>query len=127
MKINNKENLDSNTNLLCPLCSSKLSFKYINLNNKMLLCSNNKCIFPMNNIEMDKFIFNVKNNDLNEFFSDARKMLYDQSLSNETNFEDKLKKMNKNELQGMDYSEILSVNDKHHFFDSYSENEDLNL
>ncbi len=126
MKLFNNENLDS-YNLLCPLCSSKLIFKYVNLNNKMLFCSNKNCIFPMNNIEMDKFIFNIKKNDLNDFFNDVKKMIYDQSLSNETHYEDKSKKTNKNEYQNLEYSDILSINDKNNLFDSFSENEDLKL
>ena len=128
--IKNKGNVSEEiNNILCPLCLSKMLFKYINQNNKIFFCSNNKCLFPMNHINMDKFIFNINNDKLNEFISNIKKIVFDLSLSNDTNYEEKLRPVNKNELKidskNLDYSDIISNNDKQHFFDSFSESDNL--
>ena len=116
-------------NILCPLCSSRLIFKYINLNNKMIFCSNNKCLFPMDQIDMDKFIFQTKEDNLSEYIENIKKIIFEQSLSNVTNFEEKFKKVNKNELKidtnNLDYSDILSSNDRQPFFDSFSDKDNF--
>ena len=128
--IKNKGNVSEEINtILCPVCLSKMFFKYINQNNKIFFCSNNKCLFPMNHINMDKFIFNINNDKLNEFISNIKKIVFDLSLSNDTNYEEKLRPVNKNELKiyskNLDYSDIISNNDKQHFFDSFSESDNL--
>ena len=128
--IKNKGNVSEEiNNILCPLCLSKMLFKYINQNNKIFFCSNNKCLFPMNHINMDTFIFNINNDKLNEFISNIKKIVFDLSLSNDTNYEEKLRPVNKNELKidskNLDYSDIISNNDKQHFFDSFSESDNL--
>ena len=124
-KINEIEEIN---NMLCPLCNSKLIFKFININNKMILCLNNECLFPMNNIDMDKYIFNIKKDDFNEFKSNIKK-LFEQILSNDSIYEQKIKKFNKEEFKleskQSDLSEIISNYDKHPFFDSFSDNENL--
>ncbi len=124
--LNKNENLNSN-DLLCPECASKLIFKHINLKNKMLFCSNKNCLFPMNSADMDNFIFNGNQTDLDEFFSNIKKIVFQQTLTNESNFEDKVKKINKDTLQNLDYSDILSNTDKNNFLDFLSENEDIKL
>ena len=123
MKENKK--VEETISILCPLCSSRLIFKYINQNNKMLVCSNNKCLFPMEQIDMDKFIFQTKEDNLREFSANIKKIIFEQSLSNNTNFEEKFNIINKDELKmgekNLDYSDILSSNDRQSFFDSFSE------
>ena len=127
MKGNKK--VEEINNILCPLCSSRLIFKYINLNNKMIFCSNNKCLFPMDQIDMDKFIFQTKEDNLSEYIENIKKIIFEQSLSNVTNFEEKFKKVNKNELKidtnNLDYSDILSSNDRQPFFDSFSDKDNF--
>ena len=126
MKLNNNENSDPN-NISCPLCCSKLIFKYINPNTKMLFCSKKNCIFPMNSTEMDKFIFSGNKNEINGFFNSIKKLISDQTLSNDTNFEEKIKQSNKDDSQHLDYSDINSINDKNNFFDSFNENEEFSF
>ncbi len=81
----------------------------------------------MNSADMDKFIFNGNQTDLDEFFSNIKKIVFQQTLTNESNFEDKVKKINKDTLQNLDYSDILSNTDKNNFLDFLSENEDIKL
>ena len=52
MNIKTKKNneIEESINMLCPLCSSRLILKFINKNNKILLCENRGCLFPMNQL-----------------------------------------------------------------------------
>ena len=118
-------------NILCPLCSSRLIFKYINQKKKIFLCSNAQCIFPMDQFDMDKFIIQTNEDNLNEFISNIKKIIFEQSLSNDTNFEENFKKSNKDEpkidTKNLDYSDILSSNDRQPFFDSFSEKDNFDF
>ena len=129
MKKNKK--VEEINNILCPLCSTRLIFKYINQKNKMFLCSNNKCMFPMDQIDMGKFIFQTNEDNLCEFILNIKKIIFDQSLSNDTNFEEKFKRLNKNELKidtkNLDNSGILMSNDRLPFFDSFSEKDNFDF
>ena len=130
MNIKNKKNneLEESINILCPLCSSILTLKYINKNNKILLCENRGCLFPLNQIEMDKFIFNISTDNQNDFFLNINKLIAHQ-LSNGTNYEEKIKKERKEELKldsrNSDFSDIMSNSEIHPFLDSFSENDNL--
>ena len=93
----------------------------------MLFCSKKNCIFPMNCTEMDKFIFSGNKNEINGFFNSIKKLISDQTLSNDTNFEEKIKQSNKDDSQHLDYSDINSINDKNNFFDSFNENEEFSF
>ena len=119
-----RDNKALDNNILCPICSSGLIFKYINIDNKIFFCSNNKCIFPMGNNDMDKFIFNVKKDNLNDFIADIKKIIFEYSLSNDTNSEDKDKNGNKMKLISQDnsFNSDLLHNDDNVFFDSFSAN-----
>ena len=127
-KFNSNEEIN---NIICPLCDSRLLFRFINQNNKILFCSNKKCLFPMNIPEMDKFIIEINTGNLNEFILNIKKFIFEQSLSNDTNYEEKFKKIKKDDLnienKNLDCSDILSNNEQQHFFDSYSENDNLNF
>ena len=129
MKENNSKKNEETNNILCPLCSSKLLFKYINTTNKMFLCSNNRCLFPMENSDMDKYIFNTKEHNLNEFMININKLVFEQSLSNDTHFEEIFKNVNKNEIKldskNLEDSDFLSLNN--HFYDSFSENDNIKI
>ena len=112
----------------CPLCSSRLTLKFINKNNKILLCENKGCLFPLNQLEMDKFIFNISTDNPNEFISNINKLIV-QLISNDNNYEEKIKKANKEELKldsrNSDFSDIMSNSEIHPFLDSFSENDNL--
>ena len=127
-KISDNEDIN---NILCPLCLSRMVFKYINKNNKIFFCSNNKCIFPMNHIDMEKFIFNINKDNISKFISKIKKIVFEMSLSNDTNYEERIKSNNKKEFKistdNLDYSDIISNNDKQHFFDSFSENDNYKI
>ena len=88
MNIQNKKNneLEESINILCPLCSSRLTLKYINKNNKILLCENRECLFPLNQIEMDKFIFNIITDRQNDFILNINKLI-DNQISKGINYE----------------------------------------
>ena len=130
MNIKNKKNneLEESINILCPLCSSRLTLKYINKNNKILLCENRECLFPLNQIEMDKFIFNISTDNPIDFFLIINKLIESQ-ISNSTNYEEKIKKERKEELKldsrNSDFSDIMSNSEVHPFLDSFSENDNL--
>ena len=127
-KVSDNEDIN---NILCPLCLSRMVFKYINKNNKIFFCSNNKCIFPMNHIDMEKFIFNINKDNISKFISKIKKIVFEMSLSNDTNYEERIKSNNKKEFKistdNLDYSDIISNNDKQHFFDSFSENDNYKI
>ena len=129
MKENKK--VEEMNNILCPLCSSRLIFKCINKNNKIFLCSNNKCLFPMDQIDMNKFIFHIKIDNLYDFIDNIKKLIFEQSLSNDTNNEDKFKKVNKDEFKidtkNLDYSDILSSDGRQPFFDSFSDKDNFDF
>ena len=130
MNIQNKKNneLEESINILCPLCSSRLTLKYINKNNKILLCENRECLFPLNQIEMDKFIFNISTDSPIDFFLIINKLIESQ-ISNSTNYEEKIKKERKEELKldsrNSNFSDIMSNSEVHPFLDSFSENDNL--
>ena len=123
----NKE-IEESINMLCPLCSSRLILSFINKNNKILLCENKGCLFPLNQFEMDKFIFNINEDNPNEFILNINKLI-GQLISNGTNYEDKIQKTNKEELKldsrNSDFSDIMSNSEVHPFLDSFSENDNL--
>ena len=122
-----KKEMEESINMLCPLCSSRLTLKFINKNNKILLCENKECLFPMNQLEMDKFIFNINIDNSNEFILNINKLI-EQLISNGTEYKEEIKKGNKEELKfdskNSDFSDIMS-NSEHPFLDSFSENDNL--
>ena len=129
MNIKTKKNneIEESINMLCPLCSSRLILKFINKNNKILLCENRGCLFPMNQLEMEKFIFNINTDNPNDFILKINKLIV-QSISNGINYEEGIKKGNIDELKldskNSDFSDIMS-NSEHPFLDSFSENDNL--
>ncbi len=129
MNIKTKKNneIEESINMLCPLCSSRLILKFINKNNKILLCENRGCLFPMNQLEMEKFIFNINTDNPNDFILKINKLIV-QSISNGINYEEEVKKGNIDELKldskNSDFSDIMS-NSEHPFLDSFSENDNL--
>ena len=130
MNIKNKKNneLEDSINMICPLCSSRLTLKYINKNNKILLCENRGCLFPLNQIEMDKFIFNIITDNQNDFILNINKLI-DNQISKGINYEGIIKKERKEELKldsrNSDFSDIMSNSEVHPFLDSFSENDNL--
>jgi ssDNA-binding Zn-finger/Zn-ribbon topoisomerase 1 len=127
IKTKEKNENEESINMLCPLCSSRLTLKFINKNNKILLCENKECLFPMNQLEMDKFIFNINIDNSNEFILNINKLI-EQLISNGTEYKEEIKKGNKEELKfdskNSDFSDIMS-NSEHPFLDSFSENDNL--
>ena len=65
---------------------------------------------------MDKFIFDINKDKTNEFFLNIKKKIFEFSLSNNINFDEKIHI----DTNNFDYSEIISYKDQ--FFDSFSEN-----
>ena len=96
-------------NILCPSCFSKLVFKSLNKNEQILTCSNLNCLFPMNNENMNKFIIDIKKDDLTLFLSNLKNSITEQSCISDTNIEEKLKKYknDKSEEQNDEFSENL--------------------
>ena len=96
-------------NILCPSCFSKLVFKSLNKNEQILTCSNLYCLFPMNNENMNKFIIDIKKDDLTLFLSNLKNSISEQSCISDTNIEEKLKKYknDKSEEQNDEFSENL--------------------
>ena len=129
MNIKTKKNneIEESINMLCPLCSSRLILKFINKNNKILLCENRGCLFPMNQLEMEKFIFNINTDNPNDFILKINKLIV-HPISNGINYEEEVKKGNIDELKldskNSDFSDIMS-NSEHPFLDSFSENDNL--
>ena len=123
------ENEEMN-NLFCPSCNSRLLFRCININTKIFLCSNDKCLFPMNNNDIDRFIFNV-NDKLKTFIFNVKRSIAEQSSSEGGNSELKKCAENKDEMdegsKNSQYSFLSSNHDKHNLFESYSEEESLNF
>ena len=124
----NNEHEESINMLLCPLCSSRLTLKYINKNNKIILCENRGCLFPLNQLEIDKFIFNISTDNSNDFFLNINKLI-EQLISNGTEYKEEIKKESKEELKldsrNSDFSDIISNSEVHPFLDSFSENDNL--
>ena len=106
MKKNESEELN---NVSCPLCFSKLIFKSINKNNQILACSNEECLFPLDNANMSKFIININNDDLTSFMSNLKNILMDHSSASDTNMEDKLKKYKNEKFENDELSEIVDA------------------
>ena len=127
IKTKKKNEMEESINIRCPLCSSRLTLKFINKNNKILLCENKGCLFPMNQLEMDKFIFNINIDNPNEFILNIKKLI-EQLISNGTEYKEEIKKGNKEELKldskNSDFSDMVS-NSEHLFLDSFSENDNL--
>ena len=106
MKKNESEELN---NVSCPICFSKLIFKSINKNNQILACSNEECLFPLDNANMSKFIININNDDLTSFMSNLKNILMDHSSASDTNMEDKLKKYKNEKFENDELSEIVDA------------------
>ena len=81
----------------------------------------------MNQLEMDKFIFNINIDNPNEFIFNINKLI-EQLISNGTEYKEEIKKGNKEELKldskNSDFSDVMS-NSEHPFLDSFSENDYL--
>ena len=106
MKKNEMEELN---NISCPLCFSKLIFKSINKNNQILACSNEECLFPLDNANMDKFILKINNDNLTSFLSNLKSLVVEQSCGSDTNMEDKLKKYKNEKIENDDFSDFVDV------------------
>ena len=108
-KLVKKNGYEELNNIFCPTCFSKLVFKSLNKNEQLLTCSNLSCLFPMNNENMNKFIFNIKRDDITHFLSDLKHSISEQSCISDTNIEEKLKKYknDKSEDQNDEFSENL--------------------
>ena len=106
MKKNEMEELN---NISCPLCFSKLIFKSINKNSQILACSNEECLFPLDNANMDKFILKINNDNLTSFLSNLKSLVVEQSCGSDTNMEDKLKKYKNEKIENDDYSDFVDV------------------
>ena len=105
VKKNGNEELN---NICCPTCFSKLVFKSLNKNEQLLACSNLNCLFPMNNENMNKFIFDIKRDDITNFLSDLKNSISEQSCISDTNIEEKLKKYKDDKVEQNDeFSENL--------------------
>ena len=107
-KKNENEELN---NISCPICFSKLIFKSLNKNNQILACSNDECLFPLNNANMNKFIININDDNLTSFLINLRNLVLDQSYASDTNIEEKLKKYKdeKVEPQKDGFSDIVEI------------------
>ena len=87
-----KNDNESLNKISCPLCFSKLLFKSLNKENQLLVCSNDVCLFPLNNQNMENFILNIKKDTLQNFLENLKKFVVEQSSKSETNNEEKTKK-----------------------------------
>ena len=96
-------------NISCPLCFSKLIFKSLNKNSQLLTCSNEECLFPLDNANMNKFVLNINNGNLATFLSNLKSLVVDQSYGSDTNMEDKLKKYKNEKFENDDYSEFIDA------------------
>ncbi len=96
-------------NISCPLCFSKLIFKSLNKNSQLLTCSNEECLFPLDNANMNKFVLNINNDNLATFLSNLKSLVVDQSCGSDTNMEDKLKKYKNEKFENDDYSEFIDA------------------
>ena len=107
-KKNENEELN---NISCPICFSKLIFKSLNKNNQILACSNDECLFPLNNANMNKFIININDDNLTSFLINLKNLVLDQSYASDTNIEEKLKKYKdeKVEPQKDGFSDIVEL------------------
>ncbi len=106
VKRNEMEELN---NISCPLCFSKLIFKSINKNSQILACSNEECLFPLDNANMDKFILKINNDNLTSFLSNLKSLVVEQSCGSDTNMEDKLKKYKNEKIENDDFSDFVDV------------------
>ena len=106
VKVNEMEELN---NISCPLCFSKLIFKSINKISQILTCSNEECLFPLDNANMDKFILNINNDNLASFLSNLKSLVVEQSCGSDTNMEDKLKKYKNEKIENDDFSDFVDV------------------
>ena len=102
-----RDEIEELNNIYCPLCFSKLIFKSINKNSQILACSNNDCLFPLDNANMNKFILNINNDNLTSFLSNLKSLVVDQSCSSDTNIEDKLKKYKNEKFENDVFSEFI--------------------
>ena len=106
-----KNEIEELNNIFCPVCFSKLIFKSLNKNNQILSCSNEECLFPLDNANMNKFIININSDNLTSFLTNLKNLVIDQSYASDTNIEDKLKKYKneKFESQRDEFSDIVDV------------------
>ena len=104
-----KNEMEELINISCPLCFSKLIFKSINKNSQILACSNEECLFPLDNANMDKFILNINNDNLASFLSNLKSLVVEQSCGSDTNMEDKLKKYKNEKIENDDFSDFVDV------------------
>ena len=112
MKNSKKKNENEElNNISCPICFSKLIFKSLNKNNQILACSNDECLFPLNNANMNKFIININDDNLTSFLINLKNLVLDQSYASDTNIEEKLKKYKdeKVEPQKDGFSDIVEI------------------
>ena len=104
-----KNEMEELNNISCPLCFSKLIFKSINKNSQLLTRSNEECLFPLDNANMNKFVLNINNDNLATFLSNLKSLVVDQSCGSDTNMEDKLKKYKNEKIENDDFSDFVDV------------------
>ena len=104
-----KNEMEELNNISCPLCFSKLIFKSINKNSQIFACSNEECLFPLDNANMDKFILKINNDNLTSFLSNLKSLVVEQSCGSDTNMEDKLKKYKNEKIENDDFSDFVDV------------------
>ena len=104
-----KNEMEELNNISCPLCFSKLIFKSINKNSQILACSNEECLFPLDNANMDKFILKINNDNLTSFLSNLKSLVVEKSCESDTNMEDKLKKYKNEKIENDDFSDFVDV------------------
>ena len=104
-----KNEMEELNKISCPLCFSKLIFKSINKNSQILACSNEECLFPLDNANMDKFILKINNDNLTSFLSNLKSLVVEQSCGSDTNMEDKLKKYKNEKIENDDFSDFVDV------------------
>ena len=96
-------------NISCPSCFSKFVFKSLNKNNQILSCSNLKCLFPLNNANMGKFIFDINKDNLNKFLLNLKNLVSEHSYISDTNMEEKLKKYKNEKIESL--KDVFSENE----------------
>ena len=97
-------------NLTCPLCNSNFVFKLLNNKTQIIVCTNEKCIFPFSEKEMDNFIFNKDSMKFDDFFSNIKNILNCRFSSDDSNenkideIENDIENDNADSLENMDYN-----------------------
>lgn len=107
------------THLLCPLCHSSLTLKSINKVQFIIVCSGEKCLFPMNTLEMKNYIYNPMEMNKTIFLKKIKQNL-SYSASSSTDYSDNIKEfkeINEKNNFSIDNKEIIKININNKFKD----------